>query len=255
MRAARVKQIVGRALATTFLITSAVASERLPLPGVGAEDNRTRVDPNTKPWHAVGKLQASAGNLHTSCTGTMIGPATVLTAAHCLINPRTQNYFLASSLHFLLGYDGGNFTGHARGASLSVAPGYDLKNPARSYGSDWAVVTLEKPLISPDRVLRLRTETPAVGINVATGGYGQDHALILKADTACRVVGAAKDGQGRALVQHDCAATRGVSGAPLMAQDTAGWHVIGVVVAGALGVGGGAAVVVTDAMTKALQQE
>jgi hypothetical protein len=37
--------------------------EPLRLPGVGAHDPRLRIDPNAAPWRAVGKLQASAGQL------------------------------------------------------------------------------------------------------------------------------------------------------------------------------------------------
>jgi V8-like Glu-specific endopeptidase len=33
------------------------------------------------------------------CTGTLIGPSTVLTAAHRAYNPRTQRDFLPETLH------------------------------------------------------------------------------------------------------------------------------------------------------------
>src|SRR5579885_1399649 len=47
-------------------------SDRHPvLPGIGATDPRIRIDPNTVPWRAVGKLQATAGGLYESCTGTL----------------------------------------------------------------------------------------------------------------------------------------------------------------------------------------
>src|SRR5215467_5174756 len=76
---------------------------RPSLPG-GIHDPRVRLDPERAPWRGLGKLQATAGNLHASCTGALIGPTTVLTAAHCLFNLRTQRYFPPSSLHFLLGF-------------------------------------------------------------------------------------------------------------------------------------------------------
>src|SRR4051812_28658296 len=90
------------------LAGSAAAAADLPplLPGVGAHDPRQRVDPNTAPWRAIGKVQANTGNLHTSCTGSLVGPATVLTAAHCVYNPRTGRNFPPEALHFLIGYDG-----------------------------------------------------------------------------------------------------------------------------------------------------
>jgi hypothetical protein len=56
------------------------------LPGVGAEASRGRLDPEKGPWRAVGKLQVARVNRRQTCTGTSIGPSTVLTAAHCVFN-------------------------------------------------------------------------------------------------------------------------------------------------------------------------
>jgi protease YdgD len=90
--------------AMAFLIGEALGGEEtdgrgvtpIPLqPGIGAEDQRVRVDPEIVPWRAVGKLQASSMNLRESCTATLVGPSTVVTAAHCLFNRRTQHSFPA----------------------------------------------------------------------------------------------------------------------------------------------------------------
>ena len=81
--------------------------------GLGAHDPRSRLDPDKTPWRAVGKLQVPSISFYQSCTATLVAPATVLTAAHCVFNPRTQRYHLAGSLHFLIGYDGSRYAGHA----------------------------------------------------------------------------------------------------------------------------------------------
>ena len=62
-------------------------------PGVGAHDPRVRIDLDAVPWRAVGKLQAASINLRASCTATLVGPSTVVTAAHCVFNRRTQRNF------------------------------------------------------------------------------------------------------------------------------------------------------------------
>ena len=55
------------------------------------------------------------------------------------------------------------------------------------------------------------------------GGYNQDRAEVIEADTACHVVTA-----GPALLVHDCAGTRGTSGGPVLMRGPDGvWRVAG----------------------------
>jgi len=67
----------------------------------GGLDRRLRVDPDTV-WRAIGKLQPASENFRKTCTGSLVGPALVLSAAHCLFNPRTGRFFPPGSVHFLL---------------------------------------------------------------------------------------------------------------------------------------------------------
>jgi protease YdgD len=218
-----------------------------PQPGIGAHDPRMRVDPNTAPWRAVGKLQATTGNLRTACTGTLIGPATVLTAAHCVFNPRTRTFFSAAALHFLIGFERGAFVGHATGLRLVISPGYDPAQPARTRGSDWALLVIDTPLGTADRVLAISERAPETGTAVAIGGYSADHPNWLTADATCRIVGRAADGDGRPLLRHNCTATHGASGAPVLVRDGAAWRIGGIEVAAERGVAGGTAALVDEA--------
>jgi protease YdgD len=104
---------------------SAAADARIGtplLPGLGAHDPRGRLDPDKVPWCAVGKLQIASLNLRRFCTGTLVGPSTVLTAAHCVLNPLTRRNFPPGSLHFLIGYDGSRYVGHGEGVKLEIGP-------------------------------------------------------------------------------------------------------------------------------------
>ncbi len=237
------------ALALMSIAASAKAAGELALPllpGIGAHDPRVRANPNVAPWRAMGKLQATSGGLHTSCTGTLIGPALVLTAAHCVFNPRTQHNFLPESLHFLIGYAGDNYIGHAVGIRLVTGPGYDPARPQETRGSDWALLTLDSRLGTPDRVLELREQPPSVGATIMTGGYGLDHPLVLMIDPNCRIVGQAADRSARPLLVDNCAATRGVSGAPVLVSDGKRWSVGGLYVAAELGIQAGLVVPLAD---------
>lgn len=236
------------ALALLSVAVHAYATDPAPpvLPGIGAHDPRVRTDPNHGPWRAVGKLQANTGSLHTSCTGTLIGPAIVLTAAHCVFNPRTRRNFLPESLHFLTGYSGGDYAGHAVGVRLMTGPGYDPLRPYQTLGSDWALLTIDTKLGSPDRVLALRDQPPRVGIQIMIGGYSQDHPLLLTIDPKCRITGQAADDNRRPLLVDNCAATRGVSGAPVLVAAGTGWTIGGIYVAASLGTHTGIVVPLAD---------
>jgi protease YdgD len=240
-----------------FLISGSLArgqtggSAEIPaplLPGIGAQDPRIRIDPDADPWRAVGKLQAASINLRASCTATLVGPSTVVTAAHCLFNRRTQRNYPPGSLHFLIGYDGGRYAAHAIGIKLQIGDGYDPIRPKDTIGSDWALVSLDKSLGSPDRVLPMLAEPPENGVEVVLGGYQQDHPLVLMADLQCRIVGRLVDARGRLLLRDNCAGTNGVSGAPLLIYRDGKWRVAALEVAADLGVPSGAAVALDDAV-------
>jgi protease YdgD len=211
-------------------------------PGIGVHDPRIRVDPDAVPWRAVGKIQVASLNFHTGCTATLIAQAMVVTAAHCLFNRRTRRYFLPESLHFLIGYNGSGYAGHAVGISMKVGDGYDPVRPKETIGSDWALVLLDKKLGSPDRVLPILNELPENGASVMLGGYQQDQPLILMADTRCRIGGRLVDGSGRLLLRHSCTGTRGVSGGPLLIDRGGRWYIAAIEVAAEVDLAGGAAI-------------
>ncbi|MDB5375314.1 MAG: protease [Belnapia sp.] len=190
------------------------------LPGLGTADPRRPVDLAAAPWRGIGRVQTELG---TSCTGTLIGPSQVLTAAHCLVAPRTRALVQPGSIHFLLGYDRGSHRGHAQVTAYRTGSGY-LPGGGGPAAADWAVLTLGVPLGTPDRVLPLLGRYPEPRTPLALGGYQQDRREVVLADTTCRFLGFA----GGMLV-HDCAGTRGVSGAPLLLRGPdGGWVVAGV---------------------------
>jgi protease YdgD len=224
------------------------------LPGIGSHDPRVPVRVDALPWRAIGKLQATSGSLYESCTGTLVGQALVLTAAHCVFNPRTQRDFPPSSLHFLVGYDRGHYAGHAIGRRIEVGAGYDPRRPAATRGSDWALILLDKPLGAGGRTLPIMAQPPSIGAAIMLGGYSQDHPLILMADTGCRIIGRIADGAGRPLLRHDCTGGAGVSGAPMLIARSGGWCVAAIAVAAEMGAASGVAALPTEARRLALRE-
>ena len=183
---------------------------RSTLPGIGGEDRRAPVDAAALPWAALGRVQTELGG---RCTGVLIAPDRVLTAAHCLLSRGTGQMVQPGSVHFLQGFSRGGYTGHARVAGFSVGEGWDATRRG-PVGADWAVLRLSQRL--PGATVPLWQGDLPAGAAVMLGGYQQDRAEVLLADTACTVLGRARDTAGAALVAHGCTATRGASGAPLL---------------------------------------
>jgi protease YdgD len=200
------------------LLPAVAAAQPAPRPGLGAAEARRAVDGAAAPWTALVRVQSEAGG---QCTGVLVAPDRVLTAAHCLVAARTRAWVRPGRVHVLAGYDRGAFRGHAVAAEYRTG-GFD---PAMGgpHGADWAVLRLAAPLASA--FLPVAVAEP--GMAAMLGGWQRDRAHVLLADTACRIEAVGHDAAGP-LLRHDCAATRGSSGGPLLVRLQDGWAVAGV---------------------------
>jgi protease YdgD len=195
-------------------------------------DPRLPVPAAHPPWHAVASIEAEGAGL---CTGAMVAPAVVLTAAHCLKDGPGTALLAPARLRVSVG------GAEARGVALRVGAGFD---PAREapWASDWALVSLSAP-IGTGRVLPLLRETPPAGSILALPGFQRDDPGALLVDPACRYLGLRRiEGEG-VMLAHDCAGTTGSSGGPLLLRGADGnFAIIGVQSKGILGRAGGLAV-------------
>jgi protease YdgD len=189
-----------------------------------AADRRVRVDPNEPPWNAVAKVQTNIGE---HCSGVLIAPSVVLTAAHCLYNPRTRALLRPISLHVLFGYQRADYRWHREVARITVGPGFDGAK-RQPQPEDWARLDLSEPVPMPP--LAVATGIASAGMAVALAGYNQDRAQLLIADLACHVLRVGALPGGARFLAHDCAATRGTSGAPLLTKNER-WAVLGINIA------------------------
>jgi len=202
------------------LLTMPIAAE--------AGSVRAPVDMATPPWTALGRVQTELG---TRCTGFLIAPSVVMTAAHCLFRRVTGHYVQPGSVHFLWRYDRGAYADHARVTAFTVAPGYDPFRELQTLGLDRAFLTLDHPVGTADDDVHFAPAAPQIGAPLLLGGYNRDHDEVLEADR-CRLRGFAVDHGGHRLLVHDCYGEPGTSGAALFSQAPDGrWAVAGLEVA------------------------
>lgn len=113
-------------------------------PGIKGEDNRRIIDSSDYPWSAIGLLNSRLGGF---CTGTVIGPRDVLTAAHCLWNKRTRSWLVPDAIKFLAGYRRRDFIAHGKVVDYTLAdPLVTPNDGARFRPHDWAILHLAEPI-------------------------------------------------------------------------------------------------------------
>ena len=209
----------------------------LHIDGIKGHDDRVRVDISQYPWRMIGRLN----NNGSYCTGILVAPSKVLTAAHCFWDKRRNAWAVPSAFHFVVGYEKGTVKAHSKIKSYELssgnAPSSAEKRPPLA--EDWAIVTLEEPLgdifgyvpLADFNVHQLELHR-ARGATFVQAGYSRDISHILTADEDCEITGVrrAKTGAGLVLL-HLCDATKGDSGSPIFVREGKKYALLGIHVA------------------------
>jgi len=186
------------------------------------------VDINIYPWSSIGKVAVASMSVRYACSGAVIGSSEFLTAAHCLYNQKTKLFFPAGSVHFLLGYAGGEYRAHRVASGYTIPPAFDpslYSNPADreklliGAHDDYAIVFVDEPFSTDVKPLRLATATPSPGTAVGIAGYSVERPYTITADLRCRVLQISPD---KKLITHNCTIPQGDSGGPLLSKDDEG---------------------------------
>lgn len=184
-------------------------------------DTRETVAQQQYPWRSIGSLSIAGRQF---CTATLISETQVITAAHCVWNEDRNNWYPASFVHFLAGYDKGKYLGHSAAASITPSRHYLFTSPPTldSLRHDWALITLKKPLGETLGFIPLRREGFHVAAtqstqNLQLAGYRQDRPEVLSVAKQCQRVKPQQAPSSLAdFLIHSCEALSGDSGGPLL---------------------------------------
>jgi protease YdgD len=93
-------------------------------PGIIGGDNRVAVVSDAPPWNSIGHVNVDGYRQVIKCSGVLVQPNVVLTAAHCVIDPRTHTAFPPHRIHFLQNVRGTRIAGHAKAECLRFLSNY-----------------------------------------------------------------------------------------------------------------------------------
>lgn len=160
-------------------------------------------------WEAVGRLNISGKYM---CTGTLIAPNLVLTAAHCVYDAKTGRRVNPNGIRFEAGLNGGHFKAARDVNKAVVHPGYQFRSAGNAQlGHDIAVLRLSSPIsqaeIRPFNMSALAGQGGSVDIL----SYSYTDATRPNLEQGCRVLSL----RTRTVVMS-CQVDFGASGAPVL---------------------------------------
>lgn len=160
-------------------------------------------------WEAVGRLDLGGTGF---CTGALIAPRLVLTAAHCLFDRQSKQRIDHGEVQFLAGWRNGRAGAYRKVRRAVVHPDYVFDGAVSSQRvrNDLALLELERPIRNTTIKPFGTAPRPRPGDEVGIVSYAHDRSEAASLQEVCKVL-AQQDG----VLITTCAVDYGSSGAPI----------------------------------------
>ncbi len=164
---------------------------------------------DSRGWEAVGRLNLGDRGF---CTGALIEPNLVLTAAHCMFDKETGARMDAGDIQFLAGWRNGRAAAYRGVRRAVIHPDYVFGGADRldRVADDLALLELDQPIRLPSITPFETDVSPQAGDRVEVVSYAMDRSEAPSLQEVCFVLG-----NQPGVVVVTCSVDFGSSGAPI----------------------------------------